>query len=330
MKPALSVIFFTVVSGTGYGLLFLFGLAIAFDPAFASRAQSITIVLAGTLLVIAGLLSSTLHLGQPQRAWRAFSQWRSSWLSREGISAALSLIPVALLLADLVSNSTISPRGRIVALLMALLSLTTVYCTAKIYSTLRTIRAWCNAYVLPGYLLFAALGGASMLLAIHTLFDAHDPDVRLRASLCLSLNMLVALSYLWKRLYWRYVDGLAGSPVDAGRATGLDRFGRVGSVEAPHTQENYLTHEMGFALARKHARKLRETCLLCIGPLTGIFVLAVMITTTHWPLAAQICALACAVFALLGLFIERWLFFAEARHIVMSYYARQSDTPSSA
>ncbi len=36
-------------------------------------------------LIAAGLLSSTGHLGRPERAWRAFSQWRSSWLSREGV-----------------------------------------------------------------------------------------------------------------------------------------------------------------------------------------------------------------------------------------------------
>jgi DMSO reductase anchor subunit len=28
-------------------------------------------------LVSVGLLSSTLHLGHPERAWRALSQWRS-------------------------------------------------------------------------------------------------------------------------------------------------------------------------------------------------------------------------------------------------------------
>ena len=39
------------------------------------------------LLVSAGLLSSVGHLGKPLRAWRAFSQWRSSWLSREGVAA---------------------------------------------------------------------------------------------------------------------------------------------------------------------------------------------------------------------------------------------------
>ena len=29
------------------------------------------------LLITAGLLSSLKHLGRPERAWRALSQWRS-------------------------------------------------------------------------------------------------------------------------------------------------------------------------------------------------------------------------------------------------------------
>jgi DMSO reductase anchor subunit len=45
------------------------------------------------LLVTLGLLSSTFHLGHPERAWRAFSQWRSSWLSREGVAAVATYLP---------------------------------------------------------------------------------------------------------------------------------------------------------------------------------------------------------------------------------------------
>ena len=35
---------------------------------------------AALTLIVIGLLSSTLHLRHPERAWRAISQWRSSWL----------------------------------------------------------------------------------------------------------------------------------------------------------------------------------------------------------------------------------------------------------
>ena len=82
MHPALSVIFFTTASGAGYGLLALLGICAAaglLPPDLALGLVGLGLALA---LISAGLLASTAHLGRPERAWRAFSQWRSSWLSR--------------------------------------------------------------------------------------------------------------------------------------------------------------------------------------------------------------------------------------------------------
>jgi DMSO reductase anchor subunit len=110
MRPTLSIIFFTVMSGAGYGLWFLIGLGLATHwPVCGQRpppdASGLSLMLcvipsmvtygfvAGFVLVSAGLVSSLGHLGQPQRAWRALSQWRSSWLSREGVAALLTFIP---------------------------------------------------------------------------------------------------------------------------------------------------------------------------------------------------------------------------------------------
>ena len=98
MHPAYSVILFTTASGAGYGLLFglaLFTLVggLPEDPAFWLGGAGLAFA-----MVTFGLLASTAHLGHPERAWRALSQWRSSWLSREGVAAVLSY-PVAGLFA---------------------------------------------------------------------------------------------------------------------------------------------------------------------------------------------------------------------------------------
>jgi anaerobic dimethyl sulfoxide reductase subunit C (anchor subunit) len=42
-----------------------------------------------TAIMLVALAASFLHLGSPFNAWRAFSGWRSSWLSREVLCAAL-------------------------------------------------------------------------------------------------------------------------------------------------------------------------------------------------------------------------------------------------
>src|SRR5579863_3057406 len=109
MRPTFSIIFFTVISGAGYGLLFLIGFALAtglsliphdrwimdgphetVDP----RVGMLILLAVGVLLASAGLLASIGHLGQPLRSWRAFSQWRSSWLSREGVAALATYVPI--------------------------------------------------------------------------------------------------------------------------------------------------------------------------------------------------------------------------------------------
>ena len=94
MHPALSVILFTTASGAGYGLLFLIGLLTG--TAFLPESRWFVGVAFGLSLgaISFGLLASTFHLGRPERAWRALSQWRSSWLSREGI-ASLIVYPVS-------------------------------------------------------------------------------------------------------------------------------------------------------------------------------------------------------------------------------------------
>ena len=90
MHPALSIILFTTLSGLGYGLAFVLGLGVL-DPHAISTRLAHPLALA---LIAGGLLSSTLHLGNPQRAWRALSQWRTSWLSREGVLAIVTFVPL--------------------------------------------------------------------------------------------------------------------------------------------------------------------------------------------------------------------------------------------
>ncbi len=311
MHPAFSVIFFTVVSGCGYGLLFLLGLILLADPRALGSEAAILLAL-GALASAAGLTSSMFHLGQPQRAWRAFTQWRSSWLSREGVAATLSFLPVGALLAAywLRADTTLV---RALAFGLALFAAITVYCTAQIYASLKTIAAWHNNYVTPGYLLFALLGGGTWLYAWRSQFGNNAAGSLGLGWLLIALCVAAALL---KFTYWRHVD-TQSSPATIESATGLGRFGTVRSAETPHTEENYLTREMGFALARKHSARLRRIALTLLAPLPITLLLIAMVVSAYAWLPA---CTAAAVIAL-GLFVERWLFFAEAKHVVMLYYS---------
>jgi DMSO reductase anchor subunit len=345
MRPTFSIIAFTVLSGIGYGAWFLLGLGIAWGPPcgagtadpggamhghcpvpFATPAG----LFIAFVFVGAGLLCSLGHLGRPGRAWRALSQWRSSWLSREGVTALATFVPATLLLARQAflvvtamrmpsdgapSSGWLFDSGPVVRLLglgLAAGSLLTVICTANIYASLKPIRAWHERHVVPVYLLLGFYGGGLLLLAATTLDDMMWR--RDRHVLLLGAIVLAALCAWIKHRYWRAID--AQPVVTTGHATGLAALGNVRPFEAPHTEENYLVHEMGFVLARRHARKLRHIALVAgfLAPAL-LAALALAVPATQ-PFAAWL-AFAAGV---AGLFVERWLFFAEARHAVMAYY----------
>jgi DMSO reductase anchor subunit len=130
--------------------------------------------------------------------------------------------------------------------------------------------------------------------------------------------VLASAFVLWvlKRLYWRAIDR---GEMPAGRASALglpaDRGVRV--FEHPHTEANYLTKEMGFVLARKHARRLRIVAVVLFADVPALCALSMLllpqVDAAPWLAVA-------AISALLGTFVERWLFFAQAKHVVMLYY----------
>ena len=96
MHPAYSVILVTTASGAGYGLLVWLGVLSAIDALPADRWFGFAGLALSLGLISVGLLASTFHLGHPERAWRAFLQWRSSWLSREGAAAVATYVPAGL------------------------------------------------------------------------------------------------------------------------------------------------------------------------------------------------------------------------------------------
>jgi DMSO reductase anchor subunit len=286
-------------------------------------------LIAGFVFVALGLLSSVAHLGKPARAWRALSQWRSSWLSREGAVALLTFIPAALIFVSLNLPGWRIATGRDYGMLDWLLDATrslrwlgvllafgafaTVFCTANIYASLKPVRAWRNRFVTSGYLLLGLYSGALLMWVLATLPQAWF--AKETPFLLGGIAVLAAAGAVLKVLYWRDIDALP--PPDAGHATGLDAQGAVRTFEQPHTEENYLTREMGFVLARRHANPLRRISLVAGFLVPGAFALAVL----AYP-RADILAWIALAFGFVGVFVERWLFFAEAKHAVIGYYAR--------
>ena len=314
MHPAVSVIFFTTASGFGYGLLIWAGLLAPFGLMPSARWFGFAVMGAGLATVSAGLLSSMLHLGRPERAWRAFSQWRTSWLSREGVLAMVTFIPAVLFAFGWVILERTGGAWALCGLIGAALSLVTVGCTAMIYASLKPIRQWHHFTTLPAYIGFALMSGAAGLHAVIAVFGAAPKLAGMITGSAAVL--LIPIVYTIKRAAWTAAD-TAVPTTTASTATGLR--GAVRSVEWPHTEENYLLKEMGYRIARKHARRLRSMAIAMAFVIPEL--LLVLALGPPGPLSTA-AAVAAALIMLAGIAVERWLFFAEAKHTVTLYYGR--------
>ncbi|MBX2856567.1 MAG: dimethyl sulfoxide reductase anchor subunit, partial [Rhodobacteraceae bacterium] len=309
MHPAYSVIVFTTASGAGYGLLFW--LSLAHLAGMGERWTSLAAMILALALITLGLLSSTLHLGRPERALGAFSQWRSSWLSREGVVAVATYVPSGLLALIWMFGLESSLIG-LLALLSAIGAAATVYCTGMIYASLRTIRQWHLSLTPAGYLALAAATGGVLFGLVAAAFGQAHPAMATAALVSVAIAAGVKLSY------WREIDGDPGRyTID--QAIGLGSPGGVKPLDPPHTRPNFVMREMGYQVARKHAVKLRTWSIVALFAAPTAAMLLLLITGWGAPLFYLVATVSAAV----GVMMERWLFFAEADHVSMLYYGVQ-------
>ena len=305
MHPALSVIAFTTLSGAGYGLALVLALGHG-NPAHLSTKIGWFVALA---MIAIGLLSSLLHLGNPQRAWRALSQWRSSWLSREGVMAILTFIPLTLLAAMSIFGDTFNlVLGYVGAIMCGI----TVYCTAMIYASLRTVATWHTKWTPACYLGFSLTSGTLIYLT----FFGHAPGTDSNTIWVYLALAFVVLAWAIKFVWLRRAAAIGYGSSTMESATGLGDIGKVRLLERPHAMANYLTNEMAFRIGRKHSEKLQKIALL-LGLALPLVLLALSLVVASVAVFFQILA-TLSFFG--GVFTERWLFFANARHAVGLYY----------
>jgi len=311
MHPAFSVIFFTVSSGAGFGLFALLYFADVLK--LGGGLSGAQIAAAGAIafvFIIGGLLSSVLHLANPKNAWRAFSRFRTSWLSREGVfSVAFFPIAFAYLVLSWLNWANLEGLRLALGLLATALAWITVFSTGMIYASLKTIRQWNTPLVPANYLALGNSSGALMLLAVAA-WAGLDllPFAYLAGSTLIIGGLLKAIYYYW------IGESSAGPSIQT--ATGFTRA-QVRLLDAGHTHGTFLTQEFGFQIARKYALALK----LFVFVIGFIVPLALLIVTAAKP--SLVLSGLIAVLALIGLVAERWLFFAEARHVVKLYHGAQ-------
>ena len=279
------------MSGLGFGIFIFLGLGF---PMVNGWSAFYLFFLAYGFSIL-GLLSSTFHLGNPQRFLKAFSQWRTSWLSREGVVSVSTLILMA---PYAIGRIFIDVDYVFLGALCSTLALITIICTSMIYGQLKTVPRWNNHFT-PILFILYSLGGGAIIVS----------EIKFAAYILIISSFIQIISWKKGDKYFHK----SGSNLKT--ATGLGKIGDVRLLEGPHSGTNYLLKEMVYIIGRKHSQRLRIIGFLFVGLLPGLTLLSISINIITLFLAL--------VIHLIGVAVIRWLFFAEAEHVVGIYYSKR-------
>jgi DMSO reductase anchor subunit len=319
MRPAFSVLFLTTLIGAGQGLFLalftqqsyaLLGQLPMQDAAFYGYGSILALV-----LLAAGLLASFFHLGHPERAWRAATQWRTSWLSREVIVlpafmgivflyGAAQLLHWKPVLATFPSGLAVDATV-VLGCIGTLLAFTLYICTAMIYACLRMMREWHSPLTVANYILLG--GGSGFLLAAAyaaLAAPAQAAFFAVWAFIIISLGLASRIAALWRNARLRPVTTLQS-------ATGI-KHPRIVQKSQGAMGGSYNTHEFFHGKSAAFIRTIKPAFL----------VLAFSVPLLLLVIDNSSAAILLSAFALqyIGLLAERWYFFAEVNHPQNIYY----------
>ena len=322
MHPAFSVIFLTTLIGVGQGVFLALFTGQSYSAVELLPTQDSTHfygygAVIALLFLIGGLIASFFHLGRPERAWRAASQWRTSWLSREVI-----VLPVLMFLVfvyavmhyfawdKILFTSEAGARLQltlIVATLGMLATFALFICTGMIYACLKFLQEWHSPLTVINYIL---LGTASGFI-LTTAFAQHNAP---------------ELMHFYG--IWSTIITVAAFIT---RGASLVRNARLKPKSTMQTaigvrHSNIKQKAMGFMGGSVNTRDFfNHASLLLMKSMKWIFLVLVFPVPLillwlgmHYDNAQLL--FGAFVVQYIGLIAERWFFFAQANHPQNLYY----------
>jgi len=312
MHPAFSVIFFTVVSGAGYALISLLSLFNFLNFGMLIDKNTFFIIaITSAVLFTMGLISSTFHLANPKNAWRAFMRFKTSWLAREGLLAILFYPILALYLYFIYIDMQINNfmLMQYYSFLIFTISTVIIYCTGMIYACLKTIPQWNTIWTPINYI---TIGFALAALIFFFILNLNGYDTTSYENYILSM---IAFSLATKLTYYFVIRLPKYNIADATNAAVKLKSTNVRLLDVGHTGGTFLTDEFGYKVAE---RKLFRIKILSI--FSG-FIIPFFLIYMYSFIYENIALCSLAIFlSFIGMISERWLFFAQAKHVVNLYH----------
>ena len=322
MHAALSVILLTTLIGVGQGLFLALYTGQIYSLAnLLERQDSQTFYALGSALSLAflgaGLVASFFHLGHPERAWRSIARWRTSWLSREVI--ALPAVMLLVFLYGLVhylewTTPLFTVAGAlpvdltlIIGALATLATFALFICTGMIYASIRFLQEWHSTLTVIN---FTLLGGASgfMLAAAFSAFIG----VRLVGfygtwAVILTLSAMLTRGASLLRNHRLRPKSTLQSAIGI-RHTTIRQIAQ-GAMGGSFNTREFFHHQS------RHMLGMARLVFLVL-----VFPAPVLLLGAAWGLSSELLPILAFLTQYLGLLIERWYFFVDARHPQNLYY----------
>jgi DMSO reductase anchor subunit len=326
MLPAFSVIFLTTLIGVGQGLFLALYTGQVYSLAKLLPAQdSLSFYAIGSFVALGflagGLLASFFHLGHPERAWRAASQWRTSWLSREVI-----VLPIFMSLVALyglvhyagwttplftISGTLSVDFTLLVGFIASVAAFALFICTAMIYAGVRFVHEWHTWLTVANYLLIGLASGFMLAAA----FSAYSsvPLVGffgIWAVVFTLIALITRVTSLIRNRTLRHKFNLKS-------AIGV-RHSNIQQKAQGFMGESFNTREFFHHKSEGVVRTIRYLFLLLLFLVPVVLIISsYLMQSTNLPIVAFLVQY-------LGLMLERWYFFAEANHPQNLYYQTES------
>ena len=308
MKPAWSVIFLTTLIGAGQGLfLAMVGIEGAARVGMMAPVAAdfyVTGSFFATLLLVCGLGASFLHLGHPERAWRAIAMWRTSWLSREVI--VLPAFIAAVIAYGYAHAQGLSCTGWVAAA-GVLLCVALFVCTAMIYSCLKFLQEWHTPLTSVNFFLLGTASGTLLAAALAaTAWPLIVPRLAMAAAVLIAVGAVTRSLSLVRNARLRPKSTVQSATGIANPKIVQKAQGAMGG--------SFNTREFFHGRSTAALRWVKWFFLLAVFVLPlAMILLALEQGRSQWLVV---------VFGLqyAGLLAERWFFFAQARHPQNLYY----------
>jgi DMSO reductase anchor subunit len=322
MHPALSVILLTTLIGVGQGLFLalytgqVYSLANLLEqqdsPGFYAPGSALALV-----FLVAGLIASFFHLGRPERAWRSIAQWRTSWLSREVIVLPLVMLlifiyglahylqwtdPLFTIAGTLPVDATLIIGG-----LATLATFALFIATAMIYASIRFLQEWHSALTVINFILLGSASGFMLAAAFSAFTDVHLVGFYGTLAALLTVAAMLSRGASLLRNHRLRPKSTLQSAIGV-RHTTIRQVAQ-GAMGGSFNTREFFHHQPARVLA--WARILF---------LLLVFPFPVLLLGAAWVVSSEVLPLLAFLTQYLGLLIERWYFFVEARHPQNLYY----------